>query len=54
MRSTLLLLALSLVACDPTTGARPPKHTGEPAPTASTSAEPLWLSNQPRPAPAPR
>ena len=39
-----LLATLAFAAC-----ARPkaksPHETGEPAPTASTSAEPLWLHN---------
>lgn len=50
----LALLTLSLVACDPVPTPRAPSHAGEPVPSATTSAEPLWISNQPRPAPVAR
>lgn len=48
--SSVALLAVLLAACEPAAAPRAPTATGEPAPSASTSAEPLWISNQPRPA----
>jgi len=44
--TSLLAASLLAAACSPGTP-REPKPTGEPVPSASTSAEPLWIRNKP-------
>lgn len=48
LSALLLLSALcSLLACGSATKPPTAKELGQPAPTASTSAEPLWIRNTP-------
>ena len=44
---SLLLPAASLLVASCAEGEPRPRELGQPAPSASTSAEPLWMRNRP-------